>query len=241
MMFITYLQHPYSKVIFYDEDDNEISTIISNLTNEIVYDIPTNAAYFKITRTGISFFYLKEIYSVVNEQKNKTLNTYSLRPVIENVKIDNPSYAINNVSTSEKEISITYPQGYKNEYSIDNGITWNLYTDIINVDKNLTIYARSIDESGKVVSSSSMKVTGIEEIEQINEQEENENEVINISEKILVGEDYPLPTEYKCYINDIEYTNTSTLEVGKYNVMCYKDEELIYTKEIEIVEENNET
>ena len=86
-----------------------------------------------------------------------------------------------------------------------------------------------------------MKVTGIEEIEQINEQEENENEIINISEKILVGEDYPLPTEYKCYINDIEYTNTSTLEVGKYNVMCYKDEELIYTKEIEIVEENNET
>ena len=157
------------------------------------------------------------------------------------IPITPPKFAINNVSTSEKEISITYPQGYTNEYSIDNGITWNLYTDIIKVDKNITIYARSIDESGKVVSSSSMKVTGIEKIEQINEQEENENEVINISEKILVGEDYPLPTEYKCYINDIEYTNTSTLEVGKYNVMCYKDEELIYTKEIEIVEENNET
>ena len=224
---------------FFDENKNEFYKNYSYDPIES-FLIPENASYFTIEpSSGGCGIYIVEIDSY--DKKYGTQRTLKARPVIENVKIDNPSFAINNLSTSEKEISITYPQGYTNEYSIDNGITWNLYTDIINVDKNLTIYARSIDESGKVVSSSSMKVTGIEEIEQINEQEENENEVINISEKILVGEDYPLPTEYKCYINDIEYTNTSTLEVGKYNVMCYKDEELIYTKEIEIVEENNET
>lgn len=230
---------------YYDKDGVEISNTkpsTNDYTHIDKFLIPQDTSRIAINWTGQFVISLYEIvYSQEDNIVSKTLKAKAIPPQVIQEKILPPSYVINNVSTSEKEISITYAQGYTNEYSIDGGITWNLYTDIIKADKNITIYARSIDESGKVVSSSSMKVTGIEEIEQINEQEENENEVINISEKILVGEDYPLPTEYKCYINDIEYKNTSTLEVGKYNVMCYKDEELIYTKEIEIVEENNET
>ena len=145
------------------------------------------------------------------------------------LQISNPQYFINNSSTGEKEVTITYPQGYTNEYSLDNGVTWLEYKEAIVIKENLTILARSLD-GNKVVSSSSIKVSTITSIEEQIELE------LNIPDSIEIGSDYLLPTSTNaescvCKINDVEYTSTKDLGVGEYTISCVASNKSGLTKE----------
>jgi len=62
----------------------------------------------------------------------------------------------------EKEISIIYPKNYKNEYSLDLGENWIPYIESIPLTESTTVLARSLNENGRVVSSSSFKTTTVE-------------------------------------------------------------------------------
>ena len=163
--------------------------------------------------------------------------------------ISTPTFDINNLSTGEKEVSINYPQGYTNEYSVDSGQTWNLYTDKIKVTENLTIFARIIDSNNQVITSSTIKITSIEvnnsslEEENINdntiESEDSDAEIkLDIPNEILVGESYKLPTSDNgiCKINEEIVEDTSKLNSGNYEIKCYNNEELVLTKNIIIKE-----
>ena len=97
-----------------------------------------------------------------------TTSTFSLRPTETPIVVDNPKYTVNNLSTVQKELTITYPQGYKNEYSLDGGTTWLEYANPLIIEKNGIIFARSTSDN-KVVSSSTIKITTIEEKEIVGE------------------------------------------------------------------------
>ena len=195
------------------------------------------------------YYDLKEII----EQDKKTYEEQSTQKSTTTSKpikvISTPTFDINNLSTSEKEVSINYPQGYTNEYSVDGGQTWNLYTDKIKVTENLTIFARIIDSNNQVITSSTIKITSIEvnnsslEEENINdntiESEDNNIEIkLDIPDEILVGESYKLPTSDNgiCKINEEIVEDTSKLNSGNYEIKCYNNEELVLTKNIIIKE-----
>ena len=165
----------------------------------------------------------------------------SLTPTPE-IKLDNTNW-----STS-KEISITYPTGdYINQYSIDLGTTWNIYTSPITLSEPTTVLSRSIDSSGNVVSSSSFKVTSIDNIEP--------EITLELPEEITVGEEYLLPTSYKvgnsggkpiCKVEENTITNTKELISGSYTIACTIENGLgvskninknILVKEVEVASE----
>jgi len=151
----------------------------------------------------------------------------SLTPTPE-IKLDNTNW-----STS-KEISITYPTGdYINQYSIDLGTTWNIYTSPITLSEPTTVLSRSIDSSGNVVSSSSFKVTSIDNIEP--------EITLELPEEITVGEEYLLPTSYKvgnsggkpiCKVEENTITNTKELISGSYTIACTIENGLGVSKNI---------
>ena len=184
----------------------------------------------------------KKTYEEQSTQKSTTIS----KPI---KVISTPTFDINNLSTGEKEVSINYPQGYTNEYSVDSGQTWNLYTDKIKVKENLTIFARIIDSNNQVITSSTIKITSIEvnnsslEEENINdntiESEDSDAEIkLDIPNEILVGESYKLPTSDNgiCKINEEIVEDTSKLNSGNYEIKCYNNEELVLTKNIIIKE-----
>ena len=184
----------------------------------------------------------KKTYEEQSTQKSTTIS----KPI---KVISTPTFDINNLSTGEKEVSINYPQGYTNEYSVDSGQTWNLYTDKIKVTENLTIFARIIDSNNQVITSSTIKITSIEvnnsslEEENINdntiESEDNNSKIkLDIPNEILVGESYKLPTSDNgiCKINEEIVEDTSKLNSGNYEIKCYNNEELVLTKNIIIKE-----
>ena len=174
----------------------------------------------------------------------------------EETSIPNPTFKITASTDEQKQINISYPQGnYEKEYSLDNGITWEKYTKEIDIQENTTIIARTV-QNGKVVSSSTIKITTIGNEEQTEPENEpiteEQNEVIeeellismDIPDTIEVGSSYSLPTTSTgetttCTIDGVEYQNTSELQPGKYTISCIttKDEtSKEITKEIEITE-----
>ena len=188
----------------YDKNNTELlsTTFVNNLT---VINIPTNAYKF-IINVGSKELTINEINIRKELEKNETI----------------PSISINDVNwTSSKTIEITYPEGYKNEYSLDLGTTWNEYTEPITINEETTIFARIVKDE-KVVGSSGYVVTTVDSFEPVVE--------INSVSKIGKGIDYEIPYTYKvgksgvketsCKINDIEITNTSTLDIGKYEIQC---------------------
>ena len=63
--------------------------------------------------------------------------------------------------SSSKTVKCTYPKGYTNEYSLDNGLTWNVYEKEIPFNNYGTLIARTSD-GVNYQSSSSYTVTGID-------------------------------------------------------------------------------
>ena len=187
----------------YDKDNKELlsTTFVNNLT---VINIPTNSYKF-IINAGSKELTINEINIRKELEKNETI----------------PSISINDVNwTSSKTIEITYPEGYKNEYSLDLGTTWNEYREPITVETNTTIFTRVVKDE-KVIGSSSFVVTSIDNVEpEIS---------LDIDETIDKGTDIKIPTSYNlgisggttiCKTGETTVTNISELEVGTHEITC---------------------
>ena len=192
-----------ASIKIYDKDNKELlsTTFVNNLT---VINIPTNAYKF-IINAGSKELTINEINIRKELEKNETI----------------PSISINDVNwTSSKTIEITYPEGYKNEYSLDLGTTWNEYTEPITVETNTTIFTRVVKDE-KVIGSSSFVVTSIDNVEpEIS---------LDIDETIDKGTDIKIPTSYNlgisggttiCKTGETTITNISELEVGTHEITC---------------------
>ena len=192
-----------NKYVLYDKNNKELlsTTFVNNLT---VINIPTNAYKF-IINAGSKELTINEINIRKELEKNETI----------------PSISINDVNwTSSKTIEITYPEGYKNEYSLDLGTTWNEYTEPITVETNTTIFTRVVKDE-KVIGSSSFVVTSIDNVEpEIS---------LDIDETIDKGIDIKIPTSYNlgisggttiCKTGETTVTNISELEVGTHKITC---------------------
>ena len=191
-----------SYIKLFDADENELTSVAltSGLTT---ISIPSTSAK-AIVYSGSATLELVEI---------------SLR----DKKVENniPIIGINTANwASSKTVDITYPTGYKNEYSLDLGSTWNEYLSPITVDKPITVLARVVDND-KVISSSSYTITKIDAVVPTIE--------LNIPDSITIGSKYNLPTSYtvgisggtpKCTVNDTEISNTESLELGTYTIEC---------------------
>ena len=132
------------------------------------------------------------------------------------ITIDEANWALSKVATVKY-----YTEEYKNEYSIDNGITWNAYVGPIRLEEPTNVIARTVDENGKVYGSSNFIITKIDtftpEVE------------LNFGNRIQKGYSINLPTYSKigpsggsveCKDGDTVVTNTSELEEGKHKVTC---------------------
>ncbi len=187
----------------YDKDNKELlsTTFVNNLT---VINIPTNAYKF-IINAGSKELTINEINIRKELEKNETV----------------PSISINDVNwTSSKTIEITYPEGYKNEYSLDLGTTWNEYIEPITVETNTTIFTRVVKDE-KVIGSSSFVVTSIDNVEP--------KISLDIDETIDKGSNIKIPTSYNlgisggttiCKTGETTVTNISELEVGTHEITC---------------------
>ena len=77
-----------------------------------------------------------------------------------------PAISIDTVDlTTSKVISIKYQDGYKGEYSLDLGTTWLEYKEPITVSENTIVLARTVDNDGKVVMTSSFTITSVRTVE----------------------------------------------------------------------------
>lgn len=78
---------------------------------------------------------------------------------VETVTVDKPTYSVS-PSSDEKEwatsrtVTINYPEGYTNEYSIDGGETWNPYTEPIVFLQPGTVLARVFDGTNYITGNS---------------------------------------------------------------------------------------
>lgn len=69
--------------------------------------------------------------------------------------IQTPTYSITPKEYSKsKTLTITYPSGYTNEYSEDDGVTWKTYTGPITVTANKSYIARVSDGKNTVTAAS---------------------------------------------------------------------------------------
>ena len=159
--------------------------------------------------------------SVYSGSNTLTITEINLRTNV--IKDNSPSIEINDVNwTVNKTIDITYPEGYRHEYSLDLGETWIEYLSPITVEKETIVLARVVDND-KVVSSSSFTITKIDTTEPTIS--------LDIPDEIVLKTEYNLPTSYSvdntksggsaiCKINDKEVTTTKDLEIGNYEITC---------------------
>ena len=158
--------------------------------------------------------------SIYSGTSTLTINEVNLRE-IKTTKEKYPEITINDTNwTTTKTIEILYPEGTEREYSLDLGTTWNKYTNELTIDKETTIFARSIKD-GKIISTNSYVITKVDNVKPTAE--------LDIPEKILFGSDYKLPTTYTtgksggtsiCKINNETVDNTKELQIGSFLIEC---------------------
>jgi len=220
-LLVTTYANDYNSIVYirYLNDKDEVisyDSIVEDLNKvEKIYTIPENTKSIEF-KYDSSENYDQTIYEISNDS------------------IINPNINIDNVELSaNKTINITYLDGYTNEYSLDLGENWNSYTESLQLEKPTTILARSVDSNGNVVSSSSFKVTGIDNIEP--------EITLELPEEIVMGQDYPLPTSYKVGISggkpicENGYTivdNTNQLAPNNYTITCTIENGLGITKSV---------
>ena len=188
---------------FYDKDNQELSTVTLNtdLTTLVIPEGSVKASIYSGTST-------------------LTINEVNLREV-KAPKENYPEISINDTNwTTTKTVEILYPEGTEREYSLDLGTTWNKYTNELTIDKETTIFARSIKD-GTVISTNSYVITKVDnEVPTIN---------LDIPDEMVKGANYSLPTSYTtgksggtpvCKINNETIDNTKDLESGNYLIEC---------------------
>ena len=187
----------------YDKENKELSTVTLNedLTTLVIPEGSVKASIYSGTST-------------------LTINEVNLREVKAS-KENYPEITINDTNwTTTKAVEILYPEGTEREYSLDLGTTWNKYTNELTIDKETTIFARSIKE-GKIISTNSFIITKVDSVEPIIE--------LDIPEKIIEAKEYEIPTSVKfgssggnvsCKSGENEITTTKNLEIGEYKIIC---------------------
>jgi len=184
--------------------------VVKSILNKVekIYTIPENTKSIEF-KYDSSENYDQTIYEISNDS------------------IINPNINIDNVELSaNKTINITYLDGYTNEYSLDLGENWNSYTESLQLEKPTTILARSVDSNGNVVSSSSFKVTKL-----------NNNEIPEVFESLVEIPSIAVSkveTGYKIdIIYPLGYGNQYSLDSGE----TWKEytEPFIVTEEITIL------
>ena len=151
-----------------------------------------------------------------NNEKTITIPNFISAPDI--IVSDSNKY------TATKNITISYPNGdYINQYSLD-GENWTNYTGVISIDKETTIFARTLSGE-KVISSSSCQITKIDNVKPT-------ISLDNIPNEINIGDDYSLLENYSfnfnksggtvsCILDDtVEITTTKSIGVGSHNIKC---------------------
>lgn len=116
-------------------EGNEITSQVNNKTQfAIDYEVTSGTDYiFKIQTIG-----------------SDTLKDYVLRANIEaKPKIEqNTSYTYPVLSKYgveiNKRVSIDFGDNKNNYYSLDNGLTWNIYTDVLKIDQECSLVAKTI-------------------------------------------------------------------------------------------------
>ena len=188
---------------FYDKDNQELSTVTLNtdLTTLVIPEGSVKASIY----SGTSAL---------------TINEVNLREA-KATKEKYPEITINDTNwTTTKTVEILYPEGTEREYSLDLGTTWNKYTNELTIDKETTIFARSIKE-GKIISTNSFIITKVDSVEPTIE--------LDIPEKIIEEKEYEIPTSVKfgasggnvsCKSGGNEITTTKNLEIGEYKIIC---------------------
>ena len=187
----------------YDKENQELSTVTLNtdLTTLVIPEGSVKASIYSGTST-------------------LTINEVNLREV-KTAKENYPEITINDTNwTTIKAVEILYPEGTEREYSLDLGTTWNKYVSELTIDKETTVFARSIKD-GTVISTNSYVITKVDnEVPTIN---------LDIPDEMVKGANYSLPTSYTtgksggtpvCKINNETIDNTKDLESGNYLIEC---------------------
>ena len=93
---------------------------------------------------------------------SKNLQSDSVSKTIKTASIDKPTYSVSPSGWAQsKTVTITYPSGYTNEYSLDGGVTWKSYTTPISFSANGTVIAR-VSDGNNYVTAASQTVTQID-------------------------------------------------------------------------------
>src|SRR5574344_1704714 len=126
--------------------DNHIDSKTVSSEGVVVFDGLSNSTLYKVKLT------------VTN---GNNINT-NLDKEISTLDIDSPTYQISTSGWAQsKDVIISYPDGFTNEYSLDSGNTWNNYNGMITFKDNGTVIAR-VTDGYNYVTSSSLTVTGID-------------------------------------------------------------------------------
>ena len=202
-IYTTGIVNTNSYIKIYDKDNKELTsaTLNTDLTTLVIPEGSVKASIYSGTST-------------------LTINEVNLREVKAS-KENYPEITINDTNwTTTKAVEILYPEGTEREYSLDLGTTWNKYTNELTIDKETTIFARSIKE-GKIISTNSFIITKVDSVEPIIE--------LDIPEKIIEAKEYEIPTSVKfgssggnvsCKSGENEITTTKNLEIGEYKIIC---------------------
>ena len=188
---------------FYDKDNQELSTVTLNtdLTTLVIPERSVKASIY----SGTSAL---------------TINEVNLREV-KAAKENYPEITINDANwTTTKAVEILYPEGTEREYSLDLGTTWNKYTNELTIDKETTIFARSI-KAGKIISTNSFIITKVDNVKPIVE--------LQLPSKIYKTFEFKLPTSYiagssganvECRVGNNKVTTTKDLGIGTHEISC---------------------
>lgn len=126
---------------------------------------PQKESEYTFTNLAFGTYEIKVRVINATYDNNGLANSYkeSETQSIKTAEVDVPTYTISpskGYSTSKK-VTITYPSGYTNEYSIDGGVYWMAYTEPVTFEKNGTIIARISDGTNYKVSAT-QTITGID-------------------------------------------------------------------------------
>ena len=223
----------WRNIYFFDAQNTAINSISGSAINTAslyTFVVPNNTVKIGFEHFHDGYDGISEIYPTVLLTKSATPSLFSSFFAVpattstEKVFTAAPEITVgnSNVWSTSKDVSISYPTGYTNEYSLD-GENWQAYTTSIKVTEPTTIFARTMNGE-EVISSSSYQITKID----------NTKPTISLDgvpTSIDLGSDYSLPTSYTadntksggkavCTINGTTYTSTSTLPLGKYDVSC---------------------
>ena len=126
------------EIIIYDNDKKIDSKMINDIGSVKFVDLNSNKEYkIEVVATNSNNLFSKVAKNVATSEINK------------------PTYAVSPSGWAQnKTVTITYPSGYTNEYSLDGGTTWKSYTKALNFTSNGTVIARVSDGKNYVTAAS---------------------------------------------------------------------------------------